>query len=163
MQVLHCKLSRVDQLSKFARQKTCVYPKATAEVSMERLVCKIHTPSGRQHTLPGMMCVKAGTLRSGLGGQLHCSSWGSSKATKSTSGTVLRDPTRVNLGGLWSLTHLELRSCDLSTSVVAGLEALQGTITHISCSDSLEKLQHLLAPSARTGANHALHSQAERQ
>lgn len=62
-----------------------------------------------------------------------------------------RDPTRINLTGLWSLTSLELRSCDLSTSVVAGLEALQGTLTHLSCSDSLEKLQHLLAPYSRTG------------
>ncbi|KAK9811953.1 hypothetical protein WJX73_002772 [Symbiochloris irregularis] len=63
-----------------------------------------------------------------------------------------RDPTRVNLAGLWSLASLEMRSCDLSTSVIAGLEALQGTLVHVSCSDSLEKLQHLLAPASRTGS-----------
>ena len=65
---------------------------------------------------------------------------------------VSRDPTRVNLTGLWSITSLELRSCDLSTSVVTGLEALQSCLVRISCSDSLEKLQHLLAPLMRTGA-----------
>lgn len=62
-----------------------------------------------------------------------------------------RDPTRVNLLAMQSLVSLELRSCDLSTSVVAGLAALQGSLISISCSDSLEKLHHLLAPSMHTG------------
>ncbi|KAK9823284.1 hypothetical protein WJX72_001616 [[Myrmecia] bisecta] len=61
----------------------------------------------------------------------------------------LRDPTRVNLTQFRSLTTLELRGCDLSTCAWAGLEVVRGQLTSLHCYDSLEELDHLLAPYVR--------------
>ncbi|BDA49747.1 probable Nischarin at N-terminal half [Coccomyxa sp. Obi] len=60
----------------------------------------------------------------------------------------LRDPTRVNLSPLHSLSHLELTGCDLSTSAWLGIESVRGTLRSIACHNSLEELWHLLAPAS---------------
>lgn len=68
-----------------------------------------------------------------------------------------RDPTRVNLSPLHSLTRLELSGCDLSTSAWLGLEAVRGRLRSLACHNSLEELWHLLAPAsgrARTPGKH---------
>ena len=63
-----------------------------------------------------------------------------------------RDPTRLNLCSLQSLTHLELVGCDLSTSAWLGLEAVQPTLVSLACHNTLEELWHLLSPSTRPAA-----------
>ena len=63
-----------------------------------------------------------------------------------------RDPTRLNLCSLQSLTHLELVGCDLSTSAWLGLEAVQPTLVSLACHNTLEELWHLLSPAMRPAA-----------
>ena len=63
-----------------------------------------------------------------------------------------RDPTRLNLCSLQSLTHLELMGCDLSTSAWLGLEAVQPTLVSLACHNTVEELWHLLSPSMRPAA-----------
>ncbi|KAK9832497.1 hypothetical protein WJX81_002220 [Elliptochloris bilobata] len=64
-------------------------------------------------------------------------------------GYKLRDPTRVVLAPFQALETLELRGCDLSTSAWQGASVVQATLRGLSCADSLEELQHLLAPAVR--------------
>ena len=59
-----------------------------------------------------------------------------------------RDPTRLNLSPFRSLVHLELTGCDLSTSAWLGADVLRLQLRSLACSNSLEELWHLLAPSA---------------
>ncbi|CAK0783551.1 hypothetical protein CVIRNUC_006750 [Coccomyxa viridis] len=70
----------------------------------------------------------------------------------------LRDPTRLNVSCLQSLTQLELVGCDLSTSAWLGLEMVQPRLRALTCRDSLEELWHLLAPSLRRNGNHGAES-----
>ena len=67
---------------------------------------------------------------------------------------ICRDPTRLNVSCLQSLTQLELVGCDLSTSAWLGLEMVQPRLRALTCRDSLEELWHLLAPSLRRNGNH---------
>ena len=62
---------------------------------------------------------------------------------------MYRDPTRVNLLPFQSLSSMELRGCDLSTSVWLGLANIQTSLQGLTCIGSLEELHHLLAPYSR--------------
>ena len=72
----------------------------------------------------------------------------------STAHLICRDPTRLNVSCLQSLTQLELVGCDLSTSAWLGLEMVQPRLRVLTCRDSLEELWHLLAPSLRRNGTH---------
>ena len=67
---------------------------------------------------------------------------------------ICRDPTRLNVSCLQSLTQLELVGCDLSISAWLGLEMVQPRLRALTCRNSLEELWHLLAPSLRRNGNH---------
>ena len=47
-----------------------------------------------------------------------------------------------------SLSSLKLVDCDLSTSALAGLQGVRGSLRSLTCCNSLEELGHLLAPAS---------------
>ena len=94
----------------------------------------------------GMLYYCAGFLRSGLSVKLPDKLFSARKPKHAQHG---RDPTRVNLACFSKLTELELRGTDLSTSAWLGLAEVQPSLQCLTCCDSLEELQHLLAPYSR--------------